>query len=169
MAGPAPHPGAGRPPVGQRFPRAFSLKRRRLIRPLFARDRADVSEVSAGVVKVLYRFAPRGEVGRLVPYQAGFAPGRRARTNAGRTHLRRLMRETFRVHQQPLVDLLLDRADPQGKPEVLTMMLLFRGREATAAADLRRDVPRALHRLMRRLVGATTGPPDGQAAVNPER
>jgi ribonuclease P protein component len=157
----------GRPPIGQRFPRAFSLKRRRLIRPLFARGRADVFEVSAGVVKVLCRFAPSNEVGRAVPFQAGFAPGRRARTNAGRTHLRRLMRETFRVHQQPLVDLLLDKAAPHDGSPVLTMMWLFRGREATAPSDLRRDVPRALRRLTERLADA--GRPDGQAAVNPGR
>ena len=171
MAGHAPQPGADRPPIGERFPRAFSLKRRRLIRPLFSRDRPDVSEVSAGVVKALYRLAPPDEVGARVPFQIGFAPGRRARTNAGRTHLRRLMRETFRVHQQPLVDLLgVERgADPpSANRPVLTVMLLFRGREATASADLRRDVPRVIARLAGRLA-ADGGIPDGQTAVNPER
>lgn len=171
MAGHAPQSGADRPPIGERFPRAFCLKRRRLIRPLFARGRPDVSEVSAGVVKALYRLAPPSEVGARVPYQVGFAPGRRARTNAGRTHLRRLMREAFRVHQQPLVDLLQvlpDAEAPGAERPVLTVMLLFRGREATASADLRRDVPRVIGRLAGRLA-ADTGVPDGQAAVNPER
>ena len=183
MDGRAPHPGEDRPPhgargsdppaLGERFPRAFRLKRRRLIRPLFARDRSDVSEVSAGVVKALYRLASAAEVGAHVPYQVGFAPGRRARTNAGRTQLRRLMREAFRVHQQPLVDLFVDRpgAPPAdaGSLErpVLTVMLLFRGREATASADLRRDVPRVIDRLVRRLAAAAPATTDGQAAVNP--
>ena len=180
MAGRAPQAGEDRPPLGERFPRAFRLKRRRLIRPLFARGRSDVLEVSAGVVKAIYRLAPSGEVGAQVPYQVGFAPGRRARTNAGRTQLRRLMREAFRVHQQPLVDLLTHRANAergQPSPKVLTVMLLFRGREATASADLRRDVPRVIGRLVRRLAPPTeagTGAsasgqvlPDGQAAVNP--
>ena len=143
-----------------------------------------MSEVSAGVVKAIYRLAPLDQVGAQVPYQVGFAPGRRARTNAGRTQLRRLMREAFRVHQQPLVDLLADRpapASPDGARPVLTVMLLFRGREATASADLRRDVPRVIGRLVRRLApptdaGADAGVgadasgqvlPDGQAAVNP--
>jgi ribonuclease P protein component len=127
------------------FPRAHRLKRRRLIRPLFERDHADVGRVSVGVVQVRYRVVPREETGTGAPVQAGFAPGRAARSGVGRTRLRRLMRETYRLHQHGLLDRFV------GRPDSLTLMVLFRGREATAAEDLRRDLPEALRRLEARL------------------
>jgi ribonuclease P protein component len=127
------------------FPRARRLKRRRLIRPLFDRDRPDVGRVSVGVVQIRYRVVAREALGADAPLQVGFAPGRRARTNVGRTRLRRLMRETFRLHQHGLLALF------GGPPDSLTAMVLFRGREGTAAEDLRRDLPEALRRLEARL------------------
>ncbi|MDX1419113.1 MAG: ribonuclease P protein component [Rubricoccaceae bacterium] len=129
------------------YPRAHRLKRRRLIRPLFERGRSDVGRVSEGVVQIRYRVVPRAETGIGAPIQVGFAPGRRARTSVGRTRLRRLMRETYRLHQHGLRDLFGGRAD------TLTAMVLFRGREASAAEDLRRDLPEALRRLEDRLRG----------------
>jgi len=127
------------------YPRAHRLKRRRLIRPLFERGRRDVGRVSVGVVQIRYRVVPREETGTGAPVQFGFAPGRRARTNVGRTRLRRLMRETYRLHQHGLRDLF------GARPDSLTAMVLFRGQEATAAEDLRRDLPQALRRLEDRL------------------
>lgn len=127
------------------FPRERRLKRRLLIRPLFDRARPDVGRVRVGTVQVLYRTVPREDTGCDVPLQVGFAPGRRARTNAGRTRLRRLMREAFRLHQRPL----LDRLD--GRPTCLTLFVAFRGNEANAARDIPRDVPEALRRLDARL------------------
>jgi ribonuclease P protein component len=124
------------------FPRAQRLKRRRLIRPLFSRAE-DVGRVSEGVVQLRYRLVPRDATD--APVQVGFAPGRRARTNVGRTRLRRLMRETYRLHQHGLRALFATR------PDSLTAFVLFRGHEATAAEDLRRDLPRALRRLETRL------------------
>lgn len=125
------------------FPRTRRLKRRRLIRPLFDRTRGDVGRVQAGSVQILYRAVPREAVGHDVGLQVGFAPGRRS-TNVQRTHVRRLLRETFRLHQGPLL------AAVAGRPDCLTLMILFRGREQTAAEDLRRDLPRALARLAER-------------------
>lgn len=126
------------------FPRARRIKRRRLIRPLFDRSRSDVERVGSGSVQILYRAVPREATGHDVPLQAGFAPGRRAKTNAGRTRLRRLLRETFRLHQGPLVD----RFD--GRPDCLTLFVLFRGDEETAPDAIRRDLPRAIARLAER-------------------
>lgn len=122
------------------FPRTRRLKRRRLLRPLFARDRADVGRLRQGVVQVLYRTVPREATGHDVGLQVGFAPGRRS-TNAVRTRIRRLLRETFRQHQGPLLDRFA------GRPDCLTLMVLYRGREDTASADIRRDLPLALDRL----------------------
>ena len=139
------------------FPRTRRLKRRRLIRPLFERGRDDVGRIREGVVVILYRAVPRAETGHDVGLQVGFAPGRRARTNAGRTRIRRLMREAFRQSQGPVLDHVADR------PDALTLMVLFRGREETAFEDLRRDLPRALARLARR------DPPPADAPTDPSR
>ena len=122
------------------FPRSRRLKRRRLIRPLFERDRTDVQRVRAGTVVLLTRTVPRADTGHDVGLQVGFAPGRR-RTNALRTQVRRHLRETFRLHQQALLDRFGDR------PDALTVMVLFRGRDADAGEAIRRDLPRALARL----------------------
>ncbi len=122
------------------FPRSRRLKRRRLLRPLFDRDRADVERVRAGTVVLLARTVLRAETGHDVGLQVGFAPGRR-RTNALRTRVRRHLRETFRLCQGPLLDRFGDR------PDALTVMVLFRGRDDAAAEAIRRDLPRALDRL----------------------
>ena len=125
------------------FPRSRRLKRRRLIRPLFDRDRPEVGRVREGVVNVLYRTVPRAATGLDVGLQVGFAPGRRS-TNAVRTRVRRLLREAFRLHQGPLLDQFA------GRPDCLTLVVLFRGRESTVSEDIRRDLPRALVRLAER-------------------
>ncbi|MEL6615026.1 MAG: ribonuclease P protein component [Bacteroidota bacterium] len=157
-AGPTPDPteasggqrDAERP--SEAFPRQRRLKRRRLIRPLFDRRRRDVHSLAVGVVRLKWRLVPHEATGQSGALQVGFAPGRRARTNAGRTTLRRHLRETFRRHQGGLIAAM--DAHPG---QTLTLMLLFRGREETASADLSRDLPRALDRLARRLAPEASG------------
>ena len=122
------------------FPCATRLKRRRLIRPLFDRNRADVGTVAVGCVRLLYRTVPRAQTGYDVPVQIGFAPGR-TRTAVVRNRIRRLLREVYRVHQYTLVDLFAHR------PETLTVMVLFRGRPETASTCIPRDLPDALECL----------------------
>ena len=142
------------------FPRSRRLKRRRLIRPLFARNRADVDRVRAGTVVVLYRAVPRVATGHDVGVQVGFAPGRR-QTNAVRTAVRRHLREAFRQHQGPLLDAWGRR------PDCLTMMVLYRGRDDGAGAAIRRDLPRALARLGDREVPPASGDAAPPAASAP--
>ena len=137
--------------AGLGFPRARRLKRRRLIRPLFQRHAPDVGRLRAGVVRLLYRTVPRAATGLDTPLQVGFAPGRTA-TKVARNRIRRVMRETFRHHQ----DGLLRQLD--GRDDALTVFVLFQGREATAPGDIRRDLPRALDRLVRQLDGASETP-----------
>ncbi len=134
------------------FPRSRRLKRRRLIRPLFDRGRDDVGRLRQGTVQVLYRTVPREATGQAVGVQVGFAPGRRS-TNAQRTRIRRLLRETFRLHQAALLAAFAER------PDCLTLMVLYRGREATASEDLRRDLPPALDRLAGREIPPPVGAP----------
>lgn len=122
----------------QAFPRTRRLKRRRLIRPLF--DRGTSKRVGAGSVVILYRVVPRASTGHEVGLQVGFAPGRRS-TNVVRARIRRFLRETFRRNQADLLATFAER------PDCLTLMVLFRGREDDASAAIRRDLPRALARL----------------------
>lgn len=136
---------SSKPVAGNKFSRAHRLKRRRLIRPLFNRKKGDVEFVNEGVVQIRYRVIPRNDVGANVPVQVGFAPGRRMHTKVGRNRVRRVMREVYRHHQHGLVDLLNQQGD------CLTMMVLFRGKEATAAVGLQRDFPEALKRLEQRI------------------
>ncbi|HEX8384728.1 MAG TPA: ribonuclease P [Rubricoccaceae bacterium] len=141
------------------FPRSRRLKRRRLLRPLFDRARPDVGRVRVGSVVVLFRAVERVETGEDAPLQVCFAPGRAAR-GAGRVRLRRLLRESFRLHQHALLDALA------GRPDCLTLVVLFRGPVATADRDLPRDLPEALRRLAARpvpppLSGARNDVPSG--------
>lgn len=142
---------AARPLAGAdlRFavPRARRLKRRRLIRPLFARGTDGVGRLRVGTVQLVWRLVPRDAVGTETTLQVGFAPGRR-RTAVVRNRVRRQMRETFRQHAAPLVGALDGRAD------TLTLFVLFRGRDATAGPDLRRDLPLAVARLAGRIPAA---------------
>ncbi|MFQ5572091.1 MAG: ribonuclease P protein component [Rhodothermales bacterium] len=132
-----PLPGSAR---SLAFPRAYRLKRRRLIRPLFDRSRTDTGTVAVGCIRLLYRTVPREETGYDVPWQIGFAPGRTPRA-VQRNRIRRLLREVYRVHQHILVDLFLHR------DETLTVMVLYRGRPEAASPRIMQDLPRALTRL----------------------
>ena len=125
------------------FPRNRRLKRRRLLRPLFDRARPDVGRLRVGTVALLFRTVERTETGEDTPLQVCFAPGRAFR-GVGRVRMRRVMRETFRLHQHTLVDAF------QSRPDCLTLVVLFRGRTATAGSDVARDLPEALRRLASR-------------------
>ena len=124
----------------QGLPRAFRLKRQRLIRPLFDRTRTDVGTLTTGCVRLVYRLAPHAEVGQAVPLQVGLAPGRRAPNAVTRNRIKRLLREAFRRHQH----LVLETAPPG---YTLTLMILFRGHPNAAGRCIPRDVPDALRRL----------------------
>ena len=143
------------------FPRSRRLKRRRLIRPLFDRARPDVGRVRVGTVQIRYRVAPRAEVGRETPVQAGFSPGRR-RTNARRGALRRRLRETFRRHSAALAA-RFDAPGPGGaRPATtLTLFVLYRGPDDDASRRIEHDLPRALRRLERDLDAAGGAPQPG--------
>lgn len=135
------------PPEPRRhsFPRAHRLKRQRLIRPLFARDRADVRTLRVGPIAVRYRLAEPAEVGQKVPVQVAFAVSRGIGSKPARNRIRRVMREVYRVRQHGLVDLFASR------PEVLTLVVLYRGRREGAEPAVRRALPEALDRVARAL------------------
>lgn len=129
-------PGEDRPM--ERLPRAFRLKRKRLIRPLFDRRRSDVRTVARGCVRLLFRTVPRDDAG--VPIQVGFAAGRGG-SAVRRNRIKRVLREVYRVRQQALVDLF------SGTDRMLTLMVLYRGRIDGDESCIRRDLPAALRAL----------------------
>lgn len=133
---------------GHRFGRARRLKRRRLIRPLFERGLADVGSVRAGPVTVRFRLAPVEEVGLRVPFQVGFAVGRRAGDHPARNRIKRQMREVVRHHQDVLAAVM------SGRPDVLTLMILYRGGPGEAGDAIRTALPRALASVSEQVAGS---------------
>lgn len=144
-------PNSAAPRARHTLPRSSRLKRRRLIRPLFARRAgadAGASTVAAGCVRLLYRIVPREELGgaRAGGVQIGFAPGRRAKTAVRRNRIKRLLREAYRPHHAALVGLLASY------PHLaLTGMVLFRAAPEQADASARRDMDRLARRLRKAL------------------
>jgi ribonuclease P protein component len=136
------------PPQGRSraLPDAQRLKRQRLIRPLFDRDRDDVGAVARGAIRIVYRILARTEAGVSVPLQVGFAPGRRARTHVERNRIKRLLREVYRHHRHALDDLL--SAHPE---QVLVMMILFRGEPSAAGEAIPIDLPAAFQVLQTKI------------------
>ena len=126
-------------PQGQRFPKAYRLKRRSLLRPLFRRN--DAVSVAAGCLRLLFRRVPREA--RQPALQVAFLPGRQP-DSVTRNRVRRILREVYRRHLARLVDLL-----PLASTEMLTLGILFRG---TPGPDLHAhvsaDLPRALDRML---------------------
>jgi ribonuclease P protein component len=94
-----------------------------------------------GALVIRYRVASPAEVGGPSPLQVGFATGRHIRTKPDRNRVKRVMRETFRVHQHALVDLFTDR------PGTLTLMVLYRGAPAKAGTAIPRDLPDLLAQI----------------------
>jgi ribonuclease P protein component len=99
-----------------------------------------VRTVAKGCIRILYRIASVEEVGADVPLQIGFAPGRTSGA-VSRNRIRRIMREVYRVSQHDLIDL------SSYVPGVVSAMVLFRGKQETAAECIPKDLPEALRRL----------------------
>lgn len=128
------------------FPRAFRLKRKRLIRPLFDRKRGDIGTVKAGCIRILYRFTNQEETGVQTPLQVGFTMGRGIKRAVDRNRIKRVMRESFRTNQHDILDTLA------GKPlGILTMMIIFRGDPERAASQVPHHVPTALKELNKKI------------------
>ncbi|MFK7844846.1 MAG: ribonuclease P protein component [Rhodothermales bacterium] len=124
------------------FPQGFRLKRKRLIRPLFDRGRKDVGTATAGCIRLLYRLADPVDAGVAVPLQIGFTTGRGVKRAVDRNRLKRYMRESFRLNQHLLLDLMASRPD-----KMLTVMVIFRGNLETAGQQIPRAIPTAFSSL----------------------
>jgi RNase P protein component len=144
-------------PQGQRFPGAYRLKHRRLLRPLFRRGEAGT--VAAGCLRLLFRRVPRDAGQPAV--QVAFLPGRQPDA-VTRNRVRRILREVLRRHLARLVDLL-----PLAPAEMLTLGILLRGAPGPDLyARVSEDLPRALDRMLGAL-GASGGLADAPSSHNP--
>ena len=85
------------------------------------------------------------------PVQVAFATGRRLGDKPARNRVKRAMRETFRSHRHRLA------ACFEGRPETLTLVVLYRGGPTQATEVVRRDLPVLLARIADRF---TVTPPD---------
>lgn len=130
-----------------RLSRSHRLKRRSLIRPLFDRSRSDVERTSVGCVRILYRLVDSAALPGGVTVQTGFVVGRQVGTAVTRNRIRRLMREAYRHHGGPLLDVTGTRG------LAVTALFVFRGGATDAERCVPTDIPELVNLVARRLAG----------------
>ncbi len=119
---------------GRGWPRHCRLRSRVYIRALFTRGQSEVVRVDS--VLLLFRVVPYSSW----VFQAGFAVRRQVRA-VERNRVKRIMRETVRLHQALL-------EPPSG---TLTVMAVYRGRLPVDAGQLRNNLKEALRRMHKRM------------------
>ena len=129
-------------PGSQAFPRSHRLKRRRLIRTLFDRSRRDISSVSSGSLRALYRFAESTEIGLETPVQIGVFVSRRAGGAVRRNRIRRQVREAYRRRHHDVVRSIA------GRTGTLTLGLVFRGDPGVRWPELAKDTNSVVDKLI---------------------
>jgi len=119
--------------------RSERLKSRKTIAALFASGQG----VSVGQVRALSLLAPHPEGG----VQVGFsAPARQFRQAVQRNRVKRLMREAWRLQQEPL------RAHFEGGSERLNIFLIYRGGVVPDQASVMSQVAAVIQKLQQRYV-----------------
>ena len=127
------------------LPRSHRLKRRRLIRALFDRDRDDVQFVASGSLRALYRLAQPSEVGAATTIQVGVFVGRRVGGAVQRNRMRRRIREAYRRRHPDMVSRL------EGRTDTLTLGLVFRGEPGIGWQQIVQDTDGIVDKLLSRL------------------
>ena len=125
--------------------RSSSLKRVRLVRPLFDRSRSDVKTVSAGCVRIIYRPVDHGTLVGRNAVQTVFVVSRRVGSAVVRNRTRRIMRDTF----SRVLPYLSEATLSTGRS--LTMAVIFRGTASDDRVQIVADLRVALSVLIARL------------------
>ncbi len=123
-------------------PRSSRLKRRRLIRPLFDRDRPDVHSHFSGCLRAAYRFVDGNPSDPDTRLQVGFFVGRRIGGAVVRNRVRRRLREAYRRRHPELARTLSARND------LMTLAIIFRGGADTEWTSIVRDTDAIVDRLL---------------------
>ncbi len=148
---PAPASNAAARSSVARLPRAFRLKSRTLIRPLFESGDPEVRSVAAGTIRAVFRFVPQSASG-AAPIQVGFFVGRRTGKAVTRNRIRRRMREAYRRRHAEVTAAF----DYPGR--MLTLALIYRGDSGARWPTIVHDMDGVLDRLLEALPNATRKP-----------
>jgi len=120
--------------------KAERLKRRKIIEQLFSEGRA----VTAFPIRVQYKMVDQ----LTVPLQAGFSvSSRNFKRAVDRNHIKRLMREAYRLQKLPLEQAL------QTKEQQLALFLIYTGKELPVYALVKEKVEVVLKKLLQTVNG----------------
>ncbi|MBL7977829.1 MAG: ribonuclease P protein component [Bacteroidetes Order II. Incertae sedis bacterium] len=130
-------------PLG--LPRDIRLKRKKWIQSLYSRNEQGGLTVAAGSIRILYRLVALETADSRLPFQAGFTMARGIRKAIDRNHIKRHLREAFRLNRK------LWPSEMPSEGFMLVMMVLYRGSLSEAAKRIPTDMPVVLKRLQRAL------------------
>ncbi len=161
---PAAASNAAAGPHDTRLPRAFRLKSRTLIRPLFESGNREVRSAAAGSIRVVFRFAEKPGAS-FAALQVGFFVGRRTGNAVARNRIRRRMREAYRHRHTGLLGALenighatalerTDRSTGHSTDHMLTLAFIYRGEGEARWPAIRRDMDDAVDRVLTALPNA---------------
>ncbi len=148
---PAPASNAAARSSAARLPRAYRLKSRSLIRPLFESGDPEARSVAAGTIRAVFRFVPQSASG-AAPIQVGFFVGRRTGKAVTRNRIRRRMREAYRRRHADVAAAM----DHPGR--MLTLALIYRGDGDTRWPAILHDMDSVLDRFLEAMPNAPRTP-----------
>ncbi len=118
------------------------LKSRAVIQSLFDKGSRDVSRISSGCISLVYKEERDEAFFSVHQLHLGFAVSRSIRRAVDRNRIKRIMRESIRIHSDAIIE-----ASPSGLS--IVMMLVYRA--STLDKDIQKDLANACRKLEERL------------------